>query len=133
MKLNKKENFNLIESTETYFESLFLSLNKNYSQKIVIQCHGSNNVNVIPKGLFSILHSLDFKLCLITERFLLKRSYTLISPSKSVLNILLKNGIDINKIKLLSHGINTDKFIPKKNRKKNRISLKCYSSEKFNL
>ena len=124
LKLNKKENFNLIESTETYFESLFLSLNKNYSQKIVIQCHGSNNVNVIPKGLFSILHSLDFKLCLITERFLLKRSYTLISPSKSVLNILLKNGIDINKIKLLSHGINTDKFIPKKNRKKsNKLKM----------
>ena len=118
LKLNRKEKFNLIESTETYFEGLFLSFNKNYSQKIVIQCHCSNNVNVIPNGLFSFLHSLDFKLCLLLERFFLKRSYTLIAPSKSVLNILLKNGVDINRIKLLSHGINTDKFIPKKYKKK---------------
>lgn len=124
LKLNKKENFNLIESTETYFESLFLSFDKNYFQKIIIQCHGSNNINVIPKGLFSILHSLDFKLCLLIERVLLKRSHTLIAPSKSVLNILLKNGVDLNRIKLLNHGINTDKFIPNKNKKKsNKLKM----------
>ena len=124
LRLNKKENFDLIESTETYFEGLFLSLNNNYSQKMVIQCHGSNNVNIIPKGLFSVLHILDFKLCLILEKFLLKRSYTLIAPSKPVKNILANYGIDINNIKLLSHGINTDKFIPKKKHKNlNKIKM----------
>lgn len=123
LRLSKKENFDLIESTETYFEGLFLSLNNNYSKKIVVQCHGSNNVNIIPKGMFSILHLLDFKLCLILEKFLLKRSYTLIAPSKPVKNILLNYGIDINKIKLLSHGINTNKFIPK-NKHKNFNKIK---------
>jgi len=73
--------------------------------------------------MFSILHLLDFKLCLILEKFLLKRSYTLIAPSKPVKNILLNYGIDINKIKLLSHGINTNKFIPK-NKHKNFNKIK---------
>ena len=52
-----------------------------------------------------------------------KRSYTLISPSKSVLNILLKNGIDINKIKLLSHGINTINLSQKNRKKSNKLKM----------
>lgn len=121
LRLSKKEDFNLIESTETYFEGLFLNFNKNFSNKMVVQCHGSNNINVIPKGIFSLFHVIDFKLCFLLEKLFLKKSKNIIVASKSVYETLINSGLDSNKIKILSHGVNTEKFIPKIKRSPSNI------------
>lgn len=118
-KLEKINKFDLIETTETYFEGLRIINKKEYLHRIIIQSHGSNSVNVIPKGLFSFLHKLDFKLCHLLELNFLKKSKLIIVPSEFGKRVLLKSGIPKNKIEVIYHGINTDRF---KSKNKNILS-----------
>jgi L-malate glycosyltransferase len=110
--LEKRYKFDVIETTETYFEGLRIINNKEYINRIIVQSHGSNNINVIPKGPFSFLHKLDFKLCYLLEQKLLRNSKVLIVPSESGKTILKNSGICKDKIQVIYHGINTDQFKP---------------------
>ena len=111
-KLDKKNNFDVIETTETYFEGLRILNNKKYLGRTIVQSHGSNSINVIPKGFFSFIHKLDFKLCHLLELKLLKDSKVILVPSEIAKNILTSSGVCKDKIHVIYHGINTDQFIP---------------------
>ena len=110
--LDTNEPFDIIETTEVGLEGHKLLMHKNFCERVVIQCHGSNANGVVPKSLFSPLHVLDWRWSLKYELDGMKRAKRIIVPTNATRRLLLEQKIDNKKIKLIYHGIDTNQFIP---------------------
>jgi glycosyltransferase involved in cell wall biosynthesis len=131
--IEKTNLFDIIETTETYLEGKALVSKQKYRDRTIVQCHGSNVINVIPRGLLSYIHKLDFKLCYRVELQILKNSKMIIVPSNSGKNILLESGLPTSKIELIYHGINTDIFKPAKNKTQNQTLEVLFAGKLHNM
>jgi len=113
--LDKTKRFDIIETTEVYLEGKILVNDRKYYDRTIIQCHGSNIIGVVPKGIFSFIHKLDFKWSFRHELKILRKSKMILVPSKFGKKFLLENDIPEDKITVIYHGINTDSFLPGNN------------------
>ena len=112
IKLETNVPFDIIEIPEVYLEANLLINNRHYRSKCSIECHGSNINGVIPKGLFYYFHRLDHIWSYIIEQKILRKAERITIPSKIVRELLINNGIQKNKINVIYHGVNIDRFKP---------------------
>ena len=113
--LDKIEQFDIIETPEVYLEGNFLVNNQYFRQKLSIECHGSNSVGVIPDGIFSFLHQIDYSWSYKIEKNILKKADRITTPSRIGKENLIINGIKKN-IHVIYHGVDINRFKPASNR-----------------
>ena len=109
-KLDTVEPFDVIEVPEFNLEGYLLTENPYFNNKTIVQCHGSNAIGVIPRGIFSFLHRLDHLWSFHLELKILKNANRITVPSKAGQEFLVKNGITDEKIEIIHHGVNTTLF-----------------------
>lgn len=110
--LDGKNPFDIIEATESGLDVIRLLKNASLRSRTIIQCHGSNAHGVKPKGPFALLHRLDWKLSFFYEKRLLMDVPCVLVASESDRQFLIGIGIDVLKIHLVYHGIDTQRYRP---------------------
>jgi glycosyltransferase involved in cell wall biosynthesis len=109
-KIDKKYRYDIIETPEVNLEAFALILDNRFKDRVVIQCHGSNQFGVIPDGKFRMVHIIDLKMSYYIEKYILRRASRILVPSKSGMSVLKRIGINKKKISLMYHGIDTELF-----------------------
>jgi glycosyltransferase involved in cell wall biosynthesis len=110
--LDSLTRFDIIETTEAGLEGEKLLRDESFSKRMVIQCNGSNALGVVPKGLFSGLHRLDWKWSFRREQKTLNVVRRIIVTTEATRQFLLKQGVDSGKIQTIYQGIDVKRFAP---------------------
>lgn len=110
--LERISKFDVIETTEAGLEGEMLLNDPIFSNRIVIQCNGSNAQTVIPNGLFSFIHKIDTSWSLKREIASMKLARNVLVTSEATRQILLNCGLNNSNIKLIYQGIDIDRFKP---------------------
>ena len=105
--------FDVIETTEAGLEGEILLRDSFFRGRMVIQCNGSNALGVVPGGILSLMHRLDWTWSFRREQASLRRVPRIIVTSEATRKFLLKQGIANGKIKLIYQGIDTNRFRPR--------------------
>lgn len=105
--------FDVIETTEAGLEGEILLRDSVFRGRMVIQCNGSNALGVVPGGILSIMHRLDWTWSFRREQASLRRVPRIIVTSEATRKFLLKQMIANCKIKLIYQGIDTNRFRPR--------------------
>ena len=111
--LDSLKPFDIIETTEAGLEGEVLLRDKSFLRRMVIQSNGSNALGVIPEGLLSVLHRLDWNWSFRREQDVLRRVPRIIVTSEATRIFLLKQGVDPSKIKIIYQGIDVNRFRPR--------------------
>ncbi len=110
--LDAQNSFDIIETTETCLEGEALLRDPFFSNRMIIQCNGSNAQGQVPDGLLSPLHRIDWGWSTRREIASLHLTPVIIITSNATRRILLDQGIPEENIQLIYQGINTDLFCP---------------------
>lgn len=111
--LNREQQFDILEAPEGTLEGEVLLNDPRIAHRMVIMCHGGNTQNIPPSGPLAFLHHLDLRWSLSREINGLRLAPQVIVPSEATRMVLLKQGLDSEKIKVVPHGIDTEKFQPR--------------------
>lgn len=105
--------FDVIETNESGLEGELILRNEFFLRRMVIQSNGSNAFGVVPEGILSLLHRLDWNWSFRREQDILRRVTRIIVPSDSMRLFLLDQGVDPGKIQIIYHGIDVNRFKPR--------------------
>ena len=105
--------FDIIETTEAGLEGKELIRRKDFKQRMVIQCNGSNVLGVTPGGILSFVHHLDKRWSFYYEQKILQDVPRIIVTSEATRQFLLKQGVGDSKIELIYQGIDVNHFQPR--------------------
>lgn len=110
--LDAQSPFDVIETTEGGLDGERLLQHKSFADRMVIQCHGSNARGVVPEGLLSGVHRLDWKWSFRRELEALHLAPRILVATEATRQFLLEHGVDSRKIFLIHHGIDVERFSP---------------------
>jgi len=105
--------FDVMETTEAGLEGEMLLRDSFFCGRMVIQCNGSNALGVVPGGILSLMHRLDWRWSFRREQASLHRVPRIIVTSEATRKFLFKQGIDRDKISLIYQGIDVNRFRPR--------------------
>jgi glycosyltransferase involved in cell wall biosynthesis len=110
--LEQRQVFDVFETTEAGLEGGFLLQDASFRHRMIIQCNGTNAFGIVPGGLLSRLHKLDWAWSFRREQVCLLLVPRIIVTSEATRKVLLQQGVSTDKIRLIYQGIDLQKFHP---------------------